>query len=78
MPDNYKILSLDGGGSWALIQARALGNIYGATTPGREILKQFNLVAATSGGSLVAGALATNRTPDEIAHLFLSSEIRVE
>jgi hypothetical protein len=36
--EDYKILSLDGGGSWALIEARALAVLFGGATPGREIL----------------------------------------
>jgi predicted acylesterase/phospholipase RssA len=65
-----KILSLDGGGTWALIQARALGALYGEDTPGYEILRWFDLVAANSGGSIVAGGLAANFTPRQIARLF--------
>jgi uncharacterized protein len=45
----YRILSLDGGGSWALIEIRALMEIYGDRS-GREILSEFDLVAANSGG----------------------------
>ena len=65
-----KILSLDGGGTWALIQARALGALYGGATPGHTILRWFDLVAANSGGSIVAGALAADFTPDQIAAVF--------
>jgi len=65
-----KILSLDGGGTWALIQARALGALFGANTAGHDILRWFDLVAANSGGSIVAGALAANFSPAQIATLF--------
>lgn len=67
--DDYKILSLDGGGSWALIQAQTLLKLYGDIS-GREILRKFDLVAATSGGSLVAGALAAGMKPTEVFELF--------
>ena len=52
-----RILSLDGGGTWALIQARALEKIYGESTRGHEVLRKFDYVVANSGGSIVAGAL---------------------
>lgn len=65
-----KILSLDGGGTWALIQARALGALYGDDTPGHDILRRFDLAAANSGGSIVLGALAADYTPRKIASVF--------
>jgi hypothetical protein len=54
----YKILSLDGGGSWALIQARVLGKLYGDNTSGLDILKDFDLVIGNSGGTLNIGGPA--------------------
>jgi len=55
----YRILSLDGGGTWALTQVKALiarhkGN---DTIPGRQALAEFDLIAANSGGSIVLGLL---------------------
>lgn len=73
--DKYKILSLDGGGAWALVQAKALGKIFG-DIPGREILGNFDLVIANSGGSIVAAGLAENFKPSEIQQLFLDEQIR--
>ncbi|MEX8518776.1 MAG: patatin-like phospholipase family protein [Leptothrix sp. (in: b-proteobacteria)] len=70
-----KILSLDGGGSWALLQALALGEIYEQKT-GHEILGKFDLVFATSGGGLVLGGLLANKTPHEILEFFLSEDNR--
>jgi hypothetical protein len=55
--DRYRILSLDGGGSWALIQVKGLIELYGPDKPGREVLQDFDLVAANSGGSIVLGCL---------------------
>jgi hypothetical protein len=71
----YQILSLDGGGSWALLQAMALGDIYGEI-PGRDILSRFDLVVANSGGSIVLGGLIENKTPLDIVKLFLTRESR--
>lgn len=71
-----KILSLDGGGSWALIQAKTLGNIFGENTKGHEILNHFGLAIANSGGSIVLGGLTENKTPREILDYFLEQESR--
>jgi uncharacterized protein len=56
----YRILSLDGGGVWSLIQVIALAKIYGGEKTGHEILQDFDLVAANSGGSFVLGGLVEN------------------
>lgn len=72
----YRILTLDGGGTWALIQAKVLMDIYGPDTPGQEILKDFDLVAANSGGSIVASGLIANLTPTEILTRFTDQKIR--
>ncbi len=72
----YNILSLDGGGTWAIIQAIALGKLYGAETPGREILKNFRLVVSNSGGSIVAMALWANMSPQQIVRLFREEKLR--
>lgn len=71
----YSILSLDGGGSWALIQVKILQQRYGATALGHDILKKYDLVIANSGGSIVLAALCVNKSLDEIEALFLSQEI---
>ncbi len=83
MPENktYKILSLDGGGSWAIIQVKCLrklyANIFGNTDPsGHEVLALFDLVAANSGGSLVTAAMAENMRLSEIEKIFDDRNIR--
>jgi uncharacterized protein len=53
----YRILCLDGRGAWALIEVRALMNLYGKDTNGHDVLRKFDLVAANSGGSLVLAGL---------------------
>ena len=57
---SFRILSLDGGGSWALIQVKALIDLYGAACHGHDVLKDFDMVAANSGGSIVLGGLVEN------------------
>lgn len=72
----YRVLSLDGGGCWALIQAKALIKMFGAATPGRDVLGQFDLAAANSGGSIVLGCLIENFTPQQILDFFLDETKR--
>lgn len=66
----YSILSLDGGGTWALIQARVFEKKYGPSMKGHEILKKFDLVIANSGGSLVLAMLCANKSVKEIVDTF--------
>lgn len=72
----FRLLSLDGGGTWALIQGKALGAIYGDDTDGWAILDRFDLAVANSGGSLVLAMLLKGLTPREIVALFASPRER--
>jgi patatin-like phospholipase/acyl hydrolase len=72
----YRILSLDGGGSWALIQVRALIALYSETKRGNEVLADFDPVAANSGGSIVLGGLIENLQLGDILQYFLDAEKR--
>jgi len=65
----YRILSLDGGGTFSLIQARALDALFPGAS-GHEVLSHFDLVAACSGGAIVAAGLAEGLAPRAIAALF--------
>jgi uncharacterized protein len=67
---SYRILSLDGGGTWALIEVKALIALYGENTSGRTVLQGFNMVAASSGGSIVVGELLADRKLSEILAFF--------
>lgn len=72
---SFKILSLDGGGSWAILQAMALMDIYpGRTT--KEILNEFDLVTANSGGSLVLACMIEFDDMQQVMGMFLSEEMR--
>ncbi|HEY4198805.1 MAG TPA: patatin-like phospholipase family protein [Mucilaginibacter sp.] len=73
---SYKILSLDGGGSWAMMQVMCLQNLYGEHTTGHEVLSKFDLVAGNSGGSLVIAAMAENMKLSDILSLFKDKKIR--
>jgi hypothetical protein len=69
----YRILCLDGGGRWSLISVMALQRIFGDTAGGHDILKNFDLVAANSGGSIVLGGLIENMPLDRLLKLFCTS-----
>lgn len=71
----YKILSLDGGGSWAMIQARVLLDIYGDIR-GHELLRKFNMTIANSGGSLVLACLCNDMKLSEIISVFTDQKQR--
>ena len=60
MSKPYNILSLDGGGSWSLIQVKCLQKLFREEATGHEILRHFHLVAANSGGSIVLAGLIAN------------------
>ena len=72
----YRILSLDGGGTWTLIEVRALMALYGDNATGHEVLAQFDLVAATSGGSLVLAGLVEDLKLADLMALFLDERKR--
>jgi uncharacterized protein len=74
--DKFRILSLDGGGSWALIQVMALQALYPKDTTGHAVLKDFDLVAANSGGSIVLGGLIENLTLRDLQGHFLDEARR--
>lgn len=81
MTTTYKILSLDGGGTWALLQALTLQHIFKVKYPdreirGHEVLRHFDLVIANSGGSMVLAALCCNWTFEKIIAIFEDKEIR--
>ncbi|MDI1255878.1 MAG: patatin-like phospholipase family protein [Flavobacterium sp.] len=65
----YKILSLDGGGTWAILQLLTLRERYPGEK-GHAILRHFDLVIANSGGSLVLAALAEDWDLDKAIGLF--------
>ncbi len=65
----YKILSLDGGGSWSILQLLMLKEQHGDIT-GHELLKQYDLIIANSGGSIVLAALCENMKLSKAQSLF--------
>lgn len=72
----FRILSLDGGGTWALLQVRALQQLFGEHALGRKVLACFDLAVANSGGSIVLGALVADFPLSKILTLFCDEDLR--
>jgi hypothetical protein len=72
----YRILTLDGGGAWALIEVMTLIDLFGEETKGREVLRNFDMVAANSGGSIVLGGLVEDLKLKQLLDFFLSEDKR--
>jgi patatin-like phospholipase len=72
----FRVLSLDGGGAWALIEVRTLMTLYGEDAAGHQVLKNFDLVAANSGGSLVLAGLVENLPLGEILQYLMDENKR--
>jgi hypothetical protein len=72
----FRVLSLDGGGAWALIEVRTLMALYGEGATGHQVLRNFDLVAANSGGSLVLAGLVENLPLGEILQYFMDENKR--
>lgn len=77
----YKILSLDGGGTWALLQVLTLQHLFEIKYPdrevrGHEVLRHFDLVIANSGGSMVLAALCCNWTFSNTIAIFEDKDKR--
>ena len=71
----HRILSLDGGGAWAMLEAMCLADMFD-DAPGHQILSQFDLAVANSGGSIVLGGLAENLRPSDMIALFKNASDR--
>lgn len=65
----FKILSLDGGATWALVQARVLKDIYGDIR-GHMVLREFDMVIANSGGSVLLGLLCNDMLLSDIIFFY--------
>ena len=72
----YRILALDGGGVWSLIEVRALMRLFGEHARGRAVLGAFDLVAGNSAGSLVVAALVEDLTLREAHELLMDEATR--
>jgi hypothetical protein len=66
----YRILSLDGGGTWAVIQVLTLIDLFGCAATGHEVLKRFHLAVANSGGAAILASLAVDHRLSDILELY--------
>jgi hypothetical protein len=74
----HRILSLDSGGVWAMLQVMALQKLFGLHARGHDVLRRFNLAAASGGGSIVLAGLAMNMTLQEILDEFFINKANRE
>ena len=72
----YRILSLDGGGVWAVIEMRALMRLYGEQTRGRAVLGDFDLIASNSAGSVMLAAMIEDYTLADVLGLLRDEATR--
>jgi len=77
----FRILSLDGGGSWALIQVMTLIELYsragdGSDVMGHDVLGKFDLIAGNSGGTLTLAGLIKNWSLSDLLGFFLKQSMR--
>jgi uncharacterized protein len=75
----FRILSLDGGGPWSLVQIMTLIDLYrsgGALLSGHQVLRDFDLVVANSGGSVVLGGLIKDLPLVDIQKYFEDAALR--
>ena len=77
MENPFRILSLDGGGPWSLIQARTLGRIFSPDMAGRDLLSHFDLVISNSGGAVVIAGLLAGMTPRSIETNCFANQTRL-
>src|SRR5258708_1468891 len=76
---SFRILSLDGGGSWSLLQIMTLIDLYrsgGALLTGHHVLRDFDLVVAAGSGSIVLGGLVKDLPLTEIRTFFEDAALR--
>ena len=76
--ERFRVLSLDGGGVWALIEMRALMRLFGESARGRAVLGEFDLVASNSAGSLMLAAMIEDYPLSEVLGLLRDEATRRE
>jgi hypothetical protein len=75
----FRILSLDGSGPWSLVQIMTLIDLYrsgGALLSGHQVLRDFDLVVANSGGAVVLGGLLKDLPLGDIQKYFEDPALR--
>lgn len=70
MNEHFRILAIDGGGIRGVLPARWLLALNGALSPGGSVARQFDLLAGTSTGAILALALACEIPVTEVIRLY--------
>jgi hypothetical protein len=71
-----RVLSLDGGGSWALLQVQALMDLFPQAATGHDVLRQFDYAAANSGGTIVLAGLIEDLPLTKVRDFFFEETAR--
>jgi patatin-like phospholipase/acyl hydrolase len=66
----FRILSIDGGGTRGILPARLITNIAQRLNDGRPFIHNFDLIAGTSTGGIIALGLALGIEPNKIVELY--------
>lgn len=66
----FRILSIDGGGILGLYSAEILRHIQERFFPGESYTDQYNLIAGTSTGGIIALGLGLGKDPDTISKFY--------
>lgn len=70
MSQKLKILAIDGGGTRGIIPATILHQLLKAR--GKTLFEEFDLVAGTSTGGILATALASGKSTQEVINMYLN------
>ncbi len=73
--DTFKILSIDGGGIRGVFPTHILSCI--SKRLNIDVTDYFDMIAGTSTGSIVAGAIALKKEPSEIISLYKEYGIKI-
>jgi len=68
--DNFRVLTIDGGGIKGVYTSHMLAAIESQLCPGKSIGRYFDMICGTSTGSIIAVALASGKTAQEIAEAY--------
>lgn len=69
--DNFRILSIDGGGIRGILPAAILSELEQTWLQGRSVGEYFDLIAGTSTGGIIALGLASGLTATQILSIYM-------
>jgi hypothetical protein len=71
-----RVLSLDGGGTWAVLQLLTLIEAFGLESTGHQVLETFDLAVGNSGGAVILACLALDQPLSKILTLYSDGKKR--